>query len=50
MVIQVLNEDEKYTLSVFMVIDEEGKFLSHEIKETVIRVDQRLSYDEVNEF
>lgn len=45
-----LNEDEKYTLSVFMVIDEEGKFLSHEIKETVIRVDQRLSYDEVNEF
>ncbi len=45
-----LNDELKYTLSVFMIIDKEGKLLNHEIKETIIQVDQRLSYNQVNNY
>lgn len=45
-----LNQNKKYTLSVFMQIDNTGKVLSHEIKETIIRVNRRLSYSEVNAY
>ena len=31
-----------------MEIDEKGKILSHRIAETVIRVDRRMSYTDVN--
>src|SRR5690554_5757400 len=45
-----LNEEEKHTLSVFMVINKKGELISHEIKETVINVNKRLSYNQVNAF
>lgn len=45
-----LNEEEKYTLSVFMVINNKGEVVSHEIKETVIVVNKRLSYNLVNDY
>ena len=45
-----LNEEEKYALSVFMIINDKGEVVSHEIKETVINVNRRLSYNEVNAY
>lgn len=46
-----LNADmSKYALSVYIVLDLEGNLISHEIKETVIRVNRRLSYEEVNAY
>ncbi len=39
---------EKYALSVYMVLDLQGNIISHDIKETVINVNRRLSYQEVN--
>lgn len=45
-----LNDEEKYTLSVFMTLDKKGQIISHEIKETVIKVNKRLSYNEVNAY
>lgn len=45
-----LNEEEKYALSVFMIINDKGEVVSHEIKETVISVNRRLSYNEVNAY
>lgn len=39
---------DRLALSCLMEIDENGKVLSHEICETVIRVDRRMSYTEVN--
>ncbi len=41
---------EKYALSVYMVLDLQGNMVSHEIKETVINVNRRLSYEEVNNY
>ncbi len=43
------NED-KYAVSLYITLDENGNVLSHDIKETVINVSKRLSYDEVNQF
>ncbi len=40
----------KYTLSVFMTLNKKGELLSHEIKETIIDVDKRLSYNRVNDY
>lgn len=45
-----LSKEEKYTISVFIVLNKKGEVISHEIKETVIKVNQRLSYDEVNKY
>lgn len=45
-----LNEEEKYALSVFIIINDKGEVVSHEIKETVINVNRRLSYNEVNAY
>ncbi len=46
-----LNEGEKrYALSVFMTIDLTGEVISHEIKQTVIKVDKKLTYQEVNKY
>lgn len=42
--------EEKYTLSLYIVLDENGNVISHDIKETIINVSKRLSYDEVNHF
>lgn len=39
-------EEERLTLSVFMELDRRGGLLSYEIKESVIRSDMRLTYDE----
>ncbi len=44
-----LNESvDRLTLSCIMKIDESGNIISHEIAETVINVNHRLSYNEVN--
>lgn len=44
-----LNQGEdRLTLSCIMQIDEMGRVVSHEIAETVIRVNQRMSYTDVN--
>lgn len=40
---------DRLALSCIMQIDENGKVLSHEIAETVIRVDRRMSYTNVNQ-
>ena len=43
-----LNQDEdRLTLSCLMDIDENGTVVSHKIAETVIRVDRRMSYNQV---
>lgn len=43
-----LNEGEdRLALSCMMLIDKNGKVIDHEIAETVIRVDRRMSYTEV---
>ncbi len=42
--------EDKYAVSLYVTLDESGNILSHDIKETVINVNKRLSYDEVNEF
>ena len=43
-----LNEGEdRLALSCLMVIDRKGEILSHEIAETVIRVNRRMSYNQV---
>jgi ribonuclease R len=39
-------EELRLTVSVFMELDREGQLLSYDIKETVIRSDKRLTYDE----
>lgn len=39
---------DRLTLSCIMEIDEKGKVVRHEIAETVIRVDRRMSYTNVN--
>jgi len=45
-----LNPDEpKLTLSCMMVLDQEAKLVSHEIKKTMITSKRRLTYDEVNQ-
>lgn len=38
---------DRLTLSCFMVIDGKGKVVSHEINETVIRTDERMTYTDV---
>ncbi len=38
---------DRLTLSCLMDIDEKGKVISHKIAETVIRVDERMSYTDV---
>ncbi len=44
-----LNQGEdRLTLSCIMDIDEQGRILGHEIAETVIRVDRRMTYTAVN--
>lgn len=44
-----LNEGEdRLTLSCIMTIDTKGNIIDHRIAETVIRVDQRMSYTDVN--
>ncbi len=40
--------EDRLALSCLMEIDEKGKILSHRIAETVIRVDRRMSYTDVN--
>ncbi len=42
------NED-RLTLSVVMVIDKTGKVLDHDVTESIIRSDKRMTYDEVQE-
>lgn len=45
-----LNQGEdRLALSCIMQIDAKGKVISHEIAETVIRVDRRMSYTKVNQ-
>ena len=41
--------EDRLALSCLMEIDERGEILSHEIAETVIRVDRRMSYTQVKE-
>lgn len=41
--------EDKLTLSCIMDIDDTGKLISHNICETIIRVDKRLSYNQVYE-
>lgn len=44
-----LNEGEdRLTLSCIMTVDEKGAIIDHRIAETVIRVDRRMSYTDVN--
>lgn len=46
-----LNVDEqKYALSVFMKINKSGDVVSHEVKQTLVSIDQRLNYNETNDF
>lgn len=46
-----LNEGEdRYALSLYITLDDQANILDHSIKETVINVDKRLSYKEVNHF
>ncbi len=40
---------DRLTLSCLMDIDETGEVISHEITESVIRVDERMTYTDVNE-
>src|SRR5699024_40117 len=40
--------EDRLALSCLMEIDGKGKILSHRIAETVIRVDRRMSYTDVN--
>ncbi|MBO6108825.1 MAG: ribonuclease R [Eubacterium sp.] len=45
-----LNEGEdRLTLSCTMVLDENGKVVSHEIAESVIRVNERMTYSDVSD-
>ncbi len=42
--------EERYALSLLIKLDQEAKIVNYEIKETVIIVSERLSYDDVNLF
>ena len=42
--------EDRYALSLYITLDDQGNILSHDVKETVINVDKRLSYTEVNAF
>lgn len=42
--------EEKYALSLFMKINRQGDVVSHELKQTVITVNKRLNYQEVNRY
>lgn len=42
--------EDKYALSLFMKINRQGDVVSHEIKQTIIEVNQRLNYQEVNRY
>lgn len=41
-------KEERLTLSCLMTLDEKGEVVDHEIVESVIQVDQRMSYTDVN--
>ena len=42
--------EDRLTLSCIMKLDDSGRIISHEIAESVICVDRRMTYNEVNEF
>lgn len=42
--------EDKYALSLYVTLDDKGNILEHDIKESVINVSRRLSYNEVNDF
>lgn len=42
--------ENKYALSVFLTLDKSGEVINYEVKETIISVNRRLSYNEVNNF
>ena len=42
-----MREMDRLAMSCLMDIDEKGSIVSHQIAETVIRVDRRMSYTEV---